>query len=71
MLLIVQIYNRLSSLKVEYIDDGAFRGCENLVSVTMPEKQIEYGYNDAFSYCPKLTLKERKKIKDTGYSGGF
>lgn len=56
---------------VEYIDDGAFRGCENLVSVTMPEKQIEYGYNDAFSYCPKLTLKERKKIKDTGYSGGF
>ena len=44
--------------------------CENLVSVTMPKKQIKYG-GDAFIDCPKLTLKERKKIKDTGYTGGF
>ena len=55
---------------VEYIGEQAFDFCENLVSVTMPKKQIEYGYN-AFSNCPKLTLKERKKIKDTGYTGGF
>lgn len=55
---------------VEYIGEQAFDFCENLVSVTMPKKQIEYGYN-SFSNCPKLTLKERKKIKDTGYTGGF
>ena len=55
---------------VEYIGGQAFGLCENLVSVTMPKKQIEYG-GDAFIDCPKLTLKERKKIKDTGYTGGF
>ncbi|MFC2603430.1 MAG: leucine-rich repeat domain-containing protein [Treponema sp.] len=56
---------------VEYIGDGAFRFCKSLVSVTMPNRQIKYGYNDAFGNCTKLTLKERKKIKDTGYTGGF
>lgn len=55
---------------VEYIGGQAFGLCENLVSVTMPKKQIEYG-GDAFIDCPKLTLKERKKIKDTGYTGKF
>lgn len=55
---------------VEYIGEAAFNLCENLVSVTMPKKQIEYD-GDAFNNCPKLTLKERKKIKDTGYTGKF
>ncbi|UTC63463.1 leucine-rich repeat domain-containing protein [Treponema sp. OMZ 787] len=55
---------------VEYIGEAAFGWCKNLVSVTMPKKQIEYD-GDAFNNCPKLTLKERKKIKDTGYTGKF
>lgn len=60
---------------IEYIGNQAFEFSENLVSVTMPKKQIEYGDEDGgpntFQGCPKLTLKERKKIKDTGYTGKF
>ncbi|UTC54535.1 leucine-rich repeat domain-containing protein [Treponema sp. OMZ 906] len=62
---------------IEFIGRRAFSKSPNLTSVTLPEKQIKYGnkeysdYADCFSNCPQIPLKDRKKIRDTGYTGGF
>ena len=62
---------------IEYIGSGAFKNCTNLTNVTLPTKQIEYkGTEDgstfnAFYNCPRISLKDRKKIKETGYTGTF
>lgn len=64
---------------IEFIDDYAFADCKKLTTVNIPEKSISYTKKpwlrmqtyDNFSGCDKLGLKERKKIKDTGYKGKF
>ena len=62
---------------IEAMGSGAFQNCTNLTNVTLPAKQIEYegGENgstmNAFYNCPRISLKDRKKIKETGYSGTF
>lgn len=65
---------------VTEIHDGAFSGCENLETVNFaPGAKIKYLPNpnyysdrsEAFSGCPKLSLKMRQAIKDTGYTGEF
>lgn len=57
---------------IEYIGTGTFDGCSNLKTVNMPVKEIKYGnITGAFENCPRLTLKEQKKIKDTGYKESF
>jgi hypothetical protein len=62
---------------IEFIGRRAFSKSPNLTSVTLPEKQIKYGnayysdHADCFSNCPQIPLKDRKKIRDTGYTGGF
>ena len=65
---------------IEAIGDQAFVGCSNLTTFNIVVNHIEYGsYNgryyeecrDAFSGCSSLSLKEKKKIRDTGYTGEF
>lgn len=55
---------------VKSIGSGAFKGCENLITVIMPSHKIRYGDNSVFVGCKKLSLKSRKMIRDTGYIGG-
>lgn len=67
---------------IEFMGAGSFQNCINLTNVTLPVKQIEYKssrryYEDGsydiycFSNCPRISLKDRKKIKETGYTGTF
>ena len=62
---------------IEYIGSGAFKNCTNLTNVTLPTKRIEYkGTEDGSTFntfynCPRISLKDRKKIKETGYTGTF
>ena len=65
---------------IEAIGDQAFVGCSNLTTFNIVVNHIEYGRDngryyeecrDAFSGCSSLSLKEKKKIRDTGYTGEF
>lgn len=66
---------------VTEIHKAAFSGCKNLETVNFaPGAKIKYlgldegdrvGDNYAFAYCPKLSLKMRQAIKETGYTGSF
>lgn len=70
---------------IKGINDKAFSGCSSLKSFNIGVEKIDsgeriyinndhysFGYADnAFSGCSSLSLKERKKIRDTGYKGGF
>ena len=70
---------------VKKIGAYAFNGCEKLKTVNIGAKTIEYleevtklNYdgiypdgNGAFSGCSALSLKEQKKIRETGYKGRF
>ena len=56
---------------VKSIGAGAFKNCENLTTVTMPSHKIQYGDDSVFAGCKKLSLKAKKMICDTGYTGGF
>ena len=56
---------------VKSIGSGAFKGCENLTTVTMPSHKIRYDDDSVFEGCKKLSLKAKKMIRDTGYTGGF
>lgn len=73
-------------VSVKEIYTTAFRNCEKLEKVNFPENaQIKYtggiipkfGFDpdrkatDAFEGCSALSLKERAKIKATGYEGNF
>jgi hypothetical protein len=52
------------------IGRGAFAGCSELTTVKLPNHTIEYE-NGAFANCPKLSLKVRKAIQESGYTGEF
>ena len=56
---------------IKSIGSGAFKGCENLITVIMPSHKIQYGDDSVFVGCKKLSLKSRKMIRNTGYIGGF
>ena len=56
---------------VKSIGTGAFKNCENLTIVTMPSHKIRYDDDSVFEGCKKLSLKAKKMIRDTGYTGGF
>ena len=56
---------------VKSIGAGAFKNCENLITVIMPSHKIRYGDDSVFVGCKKLSLKSKKMIRDTGYTGGF
>ena len=56
---------------VKSIGSGAFKNCENLITVIMPSHKIRYGDDSVFVGCKKLSLKSKKMIRDTGYTGGF
>lgn len=56
---------------VKSIGAGAFKNCENLTTAIMPSHKIRYGDDSVFVGCKKLSLKSKKMIHDTGYTGGF
>lgn len=58
---------------IREIKDKAFKNCSSLKNITIKAEKVDYGYyNDKiFSGCSSLNLKEKKKLKDTGYTGGF
>ena len=56
---------------VKSIGAGAFKNCENLITVIMPSHKIRYGDDSVFVGCKKLSLKSKKMIRETGYIGGF
>ncbi len=64
---------------IQSIESEAFRNCSSLTTVNIgveklirydDGKQLSYGDN-VFRGCSSLSLKERKKIRDTGYIGAF
>ena len=71
---------------IKSIGHGAFKGCSSLTTVNIGVEKLEeslnniyvledgyetgYGHN-VFEGCSALSLKERKKIRDTGYTGEF
>ena len=70
---------------IKGILEDAFKGCSSLTSVNIGVEKIDLdecyyiddhcyysGYAESvFSGCSSLSLKERKKIRDTGYEGSF
>jgi cell surface protein len=70
---------------IKSIRHHAFKGCSSLTTVNIGAEKLEAGSyinvqetsyetgygNDVFSGCSSLSLKEKKKIRDTGYTGGF
>ncbi len=56
---------------IQSIESEAFKNCSSLTTVNIGvEKLIRCGRN-VFEGCSSLSLKERKKIRDTGYIGAF
>ena len=69
---------------IKSIDHTAFENCSSLTTFNIGVKELSgddfyidntyysSGYaNDVFNGCSSLSLKERKKIRDTGYEGSF
>ena len=57
---------------IETIGSDAFRDCSSLKTFNIGVENLSYEYDyDVFSGCSALSLKEKKKIKDTGYRGSF
>lgn len=70
---------------IKSIGHNAFKGCSSLTTVNIGAEKLEAGSyidvqetsyetgygNNVFSGCSSLSLKEKKKIRDTGYTGGF
>jgi len=55
---------------IESIRSGAFGYCSSLTTFNIGVEQVEYGDN-CFEGCSSLGLKEKSKIKKTGYRGEF
>jgi len=70
---------------IQSIGGEAFRNCSSLTTVNIGVEELKsgsdinvqktsyktgYGYN-VFKGCSSLSLKERKQIRDTGYTGDF
>lgn len=70
---------------IKHIGKNAFRYCSSLTIVTIGVEKLAYGKKitirgedyfpgygkDVFLGCSALSLKDRKKIRDTGYTGEF
>lgn len=70
---------------IKSIGDYAFRYCRNLTTVNIGAEKLERGSyinvrgdsydtgygRGVFEGCSSLSLKDRKKIRDTGYTGSF
>ena len=70
---------------IKGISSEAFKNCSSLTTFNICVEKLssgdrfyidDYYYypgynNDVFNGCSSLSLKERKKIRDTGYKGGF
>ncbi len=55
---------------IKSIKKYTFYGCSSLTTVNINVEKVKYG-DSVFSDCSSLSLKEKKKIRDTGYTGGF
>lgn len=58
---------------IKLITDAAFENCSSLKNITIKAEKVNYGYysDKIFSGCSSLSLKDKKKLKDTGYTGVF
>lgn len=59
---------------IQSIDRCAFKDCSNLTTVNIGGENVNYEYEvgyGVFSGCSALSLKEKQKIRKTGYTGGF
>lgn len=59
---------------IQSIDRCAFKDCSNLTTVNIGGENVNYKYEveyGVFSGCSALSLKEKQKIRKTGYTGGF
>ena len=58
---------------IKLIRDAAFENCSSLKNITIKAEKVGYGYysDKIFSGCSSLSLKDKKKLKDTGYTGEF
>lgn len=60
----------VKKIQGDYFTRGAFYGCTSLKSVTIEAKNIDW-HGHVFSGCSSLSLKEEKKLRDSGYTGEF
>ena len=60
---------------IRVIGNCAFSNCTSLTTVNIGAENVKYenNYNGrgAFSGCSALSLKEKQKLRKTGYTGGF
>lgn len=58
---------------IQSIDRYAFKDCSNLTTVNIGVENVEYKYGEygVFSGCSALSLKEKQKLRKTGYTDGF
>ena len=63
---------------IQSIGKCAFSDCSNLTTVNIGVENVEYKYEveygekgGVFSGCSALSLKEKQKLRKTGYTGGF
>ena len=61
---------------IKSIDDFAFGDCSSLTTVNIGVEHVEYvdsysGNSGVFSGCSALSLKEKQKLRKTGYTDGF
>lgn len=61
---------------IKSIDDFAFGDCSSLTTVNIGVEHVEYVYSysgngGVFSGCSALSLKEKQKLRKTGYTDGF
>lgn len=55
---------------IESIGMYAFRDCSSLTTFNIGVQGVSYGY-EVFSSCSSLSIKEKKKIRDFGYTSSF
>ena len=55
---------------IRYINTEAFKDCSSLTTVNINVEKVGYSYR-VFSGCSSLSLKEKQKIRKTGYTDEF